>query len=87
VSETAWPSEVFGTHKPFSIMNYGSQSELTDYDKADLNRLYQAAWSGELTNINGTPIRFVKPFSMTEIDQPTVVLSQQKQPDRYLRRL
>jgi hypothetical protein len=63
VSETAWPSEVFGTHKPFSIMNYGSQSELTDDDKADLKRLYQTAWSGELTQINGTPIRFVKPFS------------------------
>jgi hypothetical protein len=63
ISETAWPSEVFGTHKPFSIMNYGSQSELTDDDKADLKRLYQAAWSGELTEINGTPIRSVKPFN------------------------
>lgn len=63
VGETAWPSEIFGTHKPFSIMNYGSQSELTDDDKADLKRLYQKAWNGELTQINGTPIRFVKPFS------------------------
>jgi hypothetical protein len=62
VSETAWPSEVFGTHKPFSIMNYGSRSELTDDDKADLKRLYQTAWSGELTEINRTPIRFLKPF-------------------------
>ena len=62
VSETAWPSEVFGEHKPFSIMNYGSQSELTDDDKADLKRLYQTAWRGELTKINGTPIQFVKPF-------------------------
>jgi hypothetical protein len=62
VSETAWPSQVFGTHKPFSIMNYGNQSELTDDDKADLKRLYQAAWSGELTKINGTPIQLVKPF-------------------------
>jgi len=62
VSETAWPSQVFGTHKPFSIMNYGNQSELTDDDKADLKRLYQTAWSGELTKINGTPIQFVKPF-------------------------
>ena len=56
VSETAWPSEVFGTHKQFTIMNYGSDSELTDDDKADLKRLYQMAWAGELTQINGTPI-------------------------------
>jgi len=63
VSEAAWPSELFGAHKPFSIMNYGAQSELTDDDKADLKRLYQTAWNGELTQINGTPIRFVKPFS------------------------
>lgn len=26
VSESAWASQIFGTHKPFSIMNYGSQS-------------------------------------------------------------
>lgn len=65
VSEGAWPSEVFGEHKPFSIMNYGSQSELTEDDTADLKRLYQTAWSGDLTHINGTPIRFVKPFSTT----------------------
>ncbi len=62
LSETAWPSQVFGTHNPFSIMNYGSQSVLTDDDKADLKRLYRLAWSGELTSINGTPIRLVKPF-------------------------
>jgi hypothetical protein len=64
VSETAWPSEVFGTHRPFPIMNYGSQSELTDDDKADLKRLYQTAWSGKLTEIDGTPIRSVKPFNI-----------------------
>ena len=62
VSETAWPSQVFGTHKPFSIMNYGNQSELTEDDKSDLKRLYQTAWTGELTKVNGTPIQFVKPF-------------------------
>lgn len=62
VSETAWPSEVFGTHRPFTIMNYGNQSELTADDKADLKRLYQTAWIGLLANINGTPIRFMKPF-------------------------
>jgi hypothetical protein len=27
-----------------------------------LKRLYELAWSGQLTRINGTPIRFVKPF-------------------------
>lgn len=62
LSETAWPSETFGSHNPFTIMNYGSQSELTTEDKDDLKRLYQAAWSGKLTEINRTPIRFVKPF-------------------------
>ena len=30
VSETAWPSEIFGTHDTFSIMNYGRASQLTD---------------------------------------------------------
>ena len=63
VSETAWPSEVFGTQSKFSIMNYGTLSELTQTDKDDLRRLYQAAWSGTLTRINGTPIRLVKPYS------------------------
>jgi len=62
ISETEWPSHIFGTHNRFSIMNYGSSSVLTDDDKTDLKRLYGLAWSGELTNINGTPIRLVKPF-------------------------
>jgi hypothetical protein len=62
VSETTWPAEVFGKHVPFSIMNYGNQSELTDDDKSDLKRLHQMAWSGELTKINGTPIKFIRPY-------------------------
>jgi hypothetical protein len=62
VRESAWPSQVFGTHKPFSIMNYGRQSELTAEDKADLKKLYRMVWRGELTQINGTPIRLVRPF-------------------------
>ncbi len=53
---------MFGEHEPFSIMNYGSLSQLTDADRSDLKQLYQMVWSGELTNINGTPIRLVKPF-------------------------
>ena len=60
--ERGFPSEVFGTHKPFTIMNYGNQSELTQEDKSDLKRLYQLTWNGELTQINGTPIQFVKPY-------------------------
>lgn len=63
ISETQWPSEIFGTHSRFSIMNYGSDSELTDDDKDDLRLLYKMVWSGELTEINGTPIQLMKPFS------------------------
>jgi hypothetical protein len=61
--EPDWPAVVYGEHEPFSIMNYGSQSVLTDNDRADLKRLYQAAWGGELKEINGLPIRLVKPLS------------------------
>jgi adenylylsulfate kinase-like enzyme len=43
-------------------MNYGDKSELTDADRSDLKKLYKSAWSGQLTNINGTPIKFVRPF-------------------------
>jgi len=63
VSEQAWPSEIFGQHKAFSIMNYGNKSVLTSDDKADLKSLYTLAWNGQLTHINGTPIQFVRPFS------------------------
>lgn len=63
VSETAFPSQIFGKHEAFSIMNYGTKSELTDLDKSDLAALYEQAWSGRMTDINGTPIRFVRPFS------------------------
>ena len=66
ISEKEWPSEIFGTHNPFSIMNYGSKSVLTEADLTDLRELYRLAWSGQLTDINGTPIRFVKPYSFTE---------------------
>ena len=61
-SEGAWPSQIFGKHKPFTIMNYGSQSVLTADDKADLKKLYQLVWTGSLTQINGTPVKLVKPF-------------------------
>jgi len=60
--ETRWPAVIFGEHKPFSIMNYGDQSELTDADRGDLKKLYESVWSGQLTKINGTPIKVVRPF-------------------------
>jgi hypothetical protein len=62
ITETRWASQIFGTHRPFTIMNYGHQSQLTDDDRSDLKRLYQLVWSGDLTKINGTPIRLMKPF-------------------------
>ena len=64
LSETSAPSQIFGTNRPISIMNYGDNCQLTPDDIADLKHLYELAWSGELTSINGTPIRLVKPFSM-----------------------
>jgi hypothetical protein len=69
VSETAWRSEIFGTHVPFSIMNYGVNSVLTENDRTDLQRLYALVWSGQLTKINGTPIKMVQPFSATAGNQ------------------
>ncbi len=63
ISETRWPSHLFGEDKPFSIMNYGHKSMMTDVDRADLKRLYQVVWSGELTEIDGAPIRQMRPFS------------------------
>lgn len=63
VRETGFPSELFGHQDTFTIMNYGADSRLTDADRADLKTLYRQAWSGQLTNINGTQIRLMKPFS------------------------
>ncbi len=60
--ETQWPSEIFGEHQPFTIMNYGAQSEVTELDRSDLAKLYQNAWRGTLTRINGTPIKLFKPY-------------------------
>ncbi len=62
ISETKWASEIFGEHNKFTIMNYGADSQLTANDKKDLKILYELAWAGRLTQINGTPIRFVRPF-------------------------
>lgn len=60
--ETPWPSVIFGEHNPFSIMNYGNNSELTEADRRDLNLLYDSVWSGQLRKINGTPIKLFRPF-------------------------
>jgi hypothetical protein len=65
VSETAWPSAIFGKHRKVSIMNYGANSKLTTQDRKDLKKLYQMAWSGQLTAVNGTPVKLVQPFSAT----------------------
>jgi hypothetical protein len=46
-------------------MNYGAKSELTDVDREDLSNLYRGAWNGTLKQINGTPIKLVRPFHYT----------------------
>lgn len=81
ISETAWPSQIFGTHKPFSIMNYGSQSVLTPKDGSDLKRLYQLVWSGKLTEINGTPIKLVKAFHTIGASPENLIALTQIQPE------
>jgi hypothetical protein len=80
VSETAFPVEIFGKHDKFTIMNYGEMSELTPRDRNDLARLYQMAWSGSLTHVNGTPIRLVQPFSALAPAPGSLVAVAQVQP-------
>lgn len=60
LKESAYPSIKFGHQNPFTIMNYGNESIMTDNDRKDLKKLYERVWSGELTHINGT--RIVKFF-------------------------
>ncbi|WP_396158898.1 matrixin family metalloprotease [Flavobacterium sp.] len=62
ISEKEWKSELFGSDNPFSIMNYGDKSKLTDSDIDDLKTLYQLVWSGQLKEINGTEIRLFTPY-------------------------
>jgi hypothetical protein len=80
ISETEWASQIFGTHKPFSIMNYGGQSVLTADDKSDLKRLYQLVWSGELKQINGTPIKLVRAFHTIGAPPESLIAVGQMQP-------
>ncbi|TWU09730.1 matrixin family metalloprotease [Allorhodopirellula heiligendammensis] len=63
VREQDWPSHLFGEDNPFSIMNYGAKSVLTDADRSDLQDLYNAVRSGELTEIDGVPFRLMQPYS------------------------
>lgn len=60
LSEKQWKSELFGKHRATSIMNYGPKSKLTEQDIEDTMRLYALVWSGQLTEINGTPIKTYK---------------------------
>jgi len=62
VKETGFPAEIFGTHVKFTIMNYGDDSKLTPADRADLKTLYRKVWAGQLIDINGTPIKLVRPY-------------------------
>ncbi len=73
VSETAFPSEVYGIQSEFSIMNYGHLSRLTNEDKSDLIRLYNDVWNGTLTDINGTSIKLFEPYSHSAfVFQPAI---------------
>ena len=72
--ETDFPSELFGRDEKFSIMNYGAESLLTETDIEDLTQLYSQAWSGSLTQINGTPIHLVRPFSAALVPAPSPAL-------------
>jgi hypothetical protein len=73
ISETEWSSVLFGKDTKFSIMNYGPDSRLTNDDKNDLVKLYQMVWSGQLSNINGTPIRLMVPFHAAGSSPESVV--------------
>ena len=83
ISETDWPSVIFGKHPKFSIMNYGSDSELTKMDRSDLKRLYEGAWNGELTKIGGTPIRFVTPYHQTGMNADVLVAARKGEPTAH----
>jgi len=63
IEERGFPAELFGVHSKFTIMNYGSDSRITDADKSDLKTLYLSVWSEKLTAINGTTVRTVTPLS------------------------
>jgi len=45
-------SVTFGVHRKETIMNYGENSHMTRQDKIDLERLYNAVWSGRVKEID-----------------------------------
>lgn len=57
--EKKLPSLVFGTHSRFTVMNYGSDSRLTESDRKDLKRLYEAAWSADPQGEIGKQVRLL----------------------------
>lgn len=83
ISETDFPVRLFGKKNPESIMNYGEQSRMTDDDRADLKALYALARAGTLTEINGTPVRLVRPFSALRV--PAVAAAVQVPPALAIR--
>lgn len=58
--EKKFPSQIFGKHSSFTIMNYGNLSRLTQADRRDLERLYEAAWSADPEAEIGKQVRLVK---------------------------
>ena len=70
IQETRWRSEIFGNQNPFTIMNYGNESRLTDDDVADLKKLYEMVWSGQLREINSTKIKLFRSFQSAPANSP-----------------
>ena len=68
ISETDFPSHLFGEDSKFSIMNYGRNSFMTDSDRSDLKNLYAAVWNGELTEIDSAPIQLMYPYSSVAVN-------------------
>ena len=75
------PAKLFGDQSEKTIMNYGANSVLTDQDRADLQRMYNAVWSGE-PNIFGdnTPVVLFDPYSTTTALMRSMYRSAQGKP-------
>ncbi|WP_151637916.1 matrixin family metalloprotease [Noviherbaspirillum aerium] len=87
ISEAFSPSVQFGSDSKFTVMNYGDKSVFTNADTEDLARLYENAWAGMLTEINGTPIRFVRPYHVKRYLEENSVASRLLQPASVLQRI
>ncbi|MFT5819024.1 MAG: hypothetical protein ACI8ZM_000246 [Crocinitomix sp.] len=62
VKEKAYESTNFGHKEPFTIMNYGHKSTMTENDRSDLKLLYKKVWNNEITAINETRIVTFWPY-------------------------